>query len=91
MHDIDSVMVNITVNCMLNPNNKDFYIGNLTEDKVDKILSNADIETINIFNTARSIAEDIYASDNVCPMCGCTHKLGYVKGVHCPNCDYVED
>lgn len=91
MNTIDKVMIDITVNCMLNPNNKDFYIGTLTEEKVDVLTKSMDIETLHIFETARKIAEDIHCSDNVCPMCNLTYKLGYRKGVHCPNCDYVED
>lgn len=28
---------------------------------------------------------------NPCPNCGCTATLGYIPGVRCPNCDYIEE
>ena len=35
---LDEVMIDITVKCMLNPDNKDFYIGTLTLDKVKSLF-----------------------------------------------------
>lgn len=118
---LNDVMVDITVRCMLNPENDDFYIGTFTLDKFQKLFSNmptADMDIIDIFWKAFHIAENKYREQQiaracdeamalgdiaceyakhgkysyygeVCPNCGCTHELGYVEGVACPNCDFV--
>ena len=101
---IDQTMVSMLTKCMLNPSNKDFYIGSLTLEKVQTIFNEInDSEFASVFWTAYSIAQaeyikeqkfieflDTYA-ETQCPECGCYTYQGYVPGVKCPNCDYVED
>ena len=63
---LDKLMVDITVRCMLNPNNKDFYIGTLTLDKVKSMfaeMNDADLEILDIFWSAYSIAEAKYLEE----------------------------
>lgn len=59
---LDRAMVDITINCMLNPNNKDFYIGTLTKEKREKFLRNLDVESSIIFKTAYQLAYNIYTT-----------------------------
>ena len=93
-------MINLMVKCMLNPNNKSFYIGTLTIDTLKRVI-NGDSEMAEVIFTAYGIAQSKYLAnrpvqlsfiepaDSVCPECGCN--LGYSPFVPCPNCDYVED
>lgn len=106
--DTKQVMINLMVKCMLNKNNKSFYISNLTLDKLQNTI-NGDSEMAEIIFSAFTIAQGKYirekmyyqnaiqayieakheiAKCNACPECGCT--LGYIPGVACPNCEYVE-
>lgn len=64
---LDEVMIDITVKCMLNPDNKDFYIGTLTLDKVKSLFvemndPSADISTV--FWSAFSRAQAIYLKNS---------------------------
>lgn len=59
-NNLDQIMVDITVRQMLNPDNKDFYIGTLTLDKVASMfvkMSSVDITIANVFWTAFSRAQ----------------------------------
>ena len=99
----DKVLVNALVKSMLNPNNTEMYIGNLTVDTVKYILSDGASNTISLFWKAYHIAEREYRAQQkllksipaidstCCPECGCTQALGYTSGVRCPNCDYIEE
>ena len=63
---LDQLMIDITVRCMLNPNNKDFYIGTLTLDKVKSMfteMNSADLGILDIFWSAYSIAEAKYLEE----------------------------
>lgn len=97
------VMINFTVKCMLNPNNKFFYIKNLTLDKLSKLIA-GDSERAEVLFTAFERAQSRYLEQAAideyfthihtvegCPECGCSRNLGYIAGVACPNCDYVEN
>ena len=102
---LDKILVDITVKQMLNPENKDFFIGKLTLDKVQSLFAekdNANISAIDIFWRALHIAETKYKAQLAdlakatfnrisCPECGCAQTSGYVPGVRCPNCDYIEE
>lgn len=116
---LDQIMVDITVRQMLNPDNKDFYIGTLTLDKVASMfaeMSSADITIDSVFWTAYGIAQakrlaeleeeaqilnnitcerakhDNHSHyEDICPECACTQLQGYIAGVACPNCEYIED
>lgn len=55
-------MVNITVNCMLNPHNSDFYIGTLTFDKLHNLINN-DSEKAEVVFTALGIAQAEFDND----------------------------
>ena len=59
---IDSVLVDLMVSCMLNPDNKEFYIGNLSMNQVEylcKTVCKQNTQAIDIFWKAFHIAEDI--------------------------------
>jgi hypothetical protein len=103
---LDQAMVDLTVKQMLNPDNADFYIGNLTLDKVKGLfveMNDTNVTAVDIFWKAFHIAEQKYKaleeaypdkatfSSNACPECGCAQSSGYVKGIRCPNCDYIEE
>lgn len=60
---LDQVMVDITVRCMLNPDNKDFYIGDLTLEKVKGMfveMNDPDLDILTVFWKAYHIAETEY-------------------------------
>ena len=103
---LDTVMIDITVKAMLNPDNPDFYIGSLTLDKVASLfaeMDNPSTDTVTIFWKAFHIASAKYKEQKEelehlikfvnthCPECGCSSILGYKPGVRCPNCDYIEE
>lgn len=96
---LDEVLTDILVKCMLNPNNKDFYIGNLTLGRVKQYfveMPKDDVTVDTVFWNAYSRAEALFEEEQpvleecrgTCPECGCQN---YVQGVTCPNCDYVEE
>lgn len=94
---LDELMIDMTVKCMLNPENKDFYIGTLTLDKVKSMfveMNDADLDILTVFWSAFSRAQALYLDmpesndSDICPECGCRF---YLQGVACPNCDYVEE
>lgn len=100
-NSLDQIMVDITVRQMLNPDNKDFYIGTLTLDKVASMfaeMNKAEIAISEIFWQAYGIAQQEYKTtlayekveepSDACPKCGCNN---YIAGVACPNCEYIED
>jgi hypothetical protein len=55
----NNVLVNLTVKCMLNPNNKHFYIGTLTLEKAAEIV-NGISDCAETFWTAYHIASKEY-------------------------------
>ena len=60
-NSLDIVMKNIMIRCMLNPENKHFYIGTLTTERVKQILhSFKDMDFENIFWSAFEIAQASY-------------------------------
>lgn len=89
--------VQITKACMLNPANKDFYIGNLTLDKLSALIDN-DSNLAEVVFTAFGLAQAEYLPNPIeyteivetCPECGCTAHQGYISGIRCPNCDYED-
>lgn len=57
MNLLDKIFVKMTVTSMLNPENKDLYVGNLTLEKVESILSKeTDDNFVDMFWTAYNIA-----------------------------------
>ena len=103
---LDTVMTDILVTAMLNPENPDFYIGTLTLDKVQSLfaeMDNPSTNTVSLFWKAFHIASAKYKEQQAelehliefanahCPECGCSPNLGYTSGVRCPNCDYIEE
>ncbi len=63
---LDEVLTNMLTRCMLNPNNKDFYIENLTLEKVKQYfidMPQDDISVATIFWTAYSRAEAQYLEE----------------------------
>lgn len=57
---IDNVLVDLMVRCMLNPDNKEFYIGNLSMNQVEylcKTVCKQNTQAIDIFWKAFHIAE----------------------------------
>lgn len=102
---LDQVMIDITVRCMLNPDNRDFYIGTLTVDKCKSMFAEMpsdDVKLIDIFMQAFEIARRQYFADiteylstktqsNSTNTCPECGCRDYIAGVACPNCDYVEE
>lgn len=94
----NNVLQNLMVKCMLNPDNKDFYIGRLTTERVEQLLTTFnDEEFTEMFWNAFEIAQAHFIKttqdikkhfDNACPVCCCTT---YKFGAKCPNCDYIEN
>lgn len=63
---LDELMIDITVKCMLNPENKDFYIGTLTLDKVKSMfveMNDADLDILTVFWSAFSRAQTKYLEE----------------------------
>jgi len=56
---INQVMVEFTINCMLNPNNKDFYIGTLTLHQIGELI-NGSSKKADIIWKAFAISSNIY-------------------------------
>lgn len=102
---LDELMIDITVKCMLNPENKDFYIGTLTLDKVKSMfveMNDADLDILTVFWSAFSRAQAIYLNNLSTELieeeilaegtsCPECGCRFYLQGVACPNCDYVEE
>lgn len=94
-NSIDKVVVDMTVRCMLNPDNQDFYLHNITVEKLESLLG-ADDYASQIFWSAFAIASAQIKPklsfeewlDCYCPECGCNT---YLTGCRCPNCDHYED
>lgn len=57
--NLNSILVNMMVRCMLNPDNKDFYLDNLSLEKVEHFFKTMpqDDEVADVFWSAYSIAE----------------------------------
>ena len=56
---LDEVLTDMLTRCMLNPDNKDFYIGNLTLDKVKQYFAEMpqdDVSVASVFWSAFSSA-----------------------------------
>lgn len=103
---LNEVMLNMMVKCMLNPENKDFYIGTLTLHKVSELFKRADADIPEIFWAAYSIAENAHAEQQrkhktlyeefyedtttANNVCPECDCPNFVPGVKCPNCDYVD-
>ena len=93
---LDKVVIEMTVRNMLNPNNKDFYIPNITIEKLESLVGE-DAYASHIFFSAFAIASAqikpvVKASfqefiDCYCPKCG---RNAYFSNGHCPNCDHYE-
>lgn len=62
---LNNVFVELTVRSMLNPNNKDFYIGNLTVDKVNRLLHNTHEKLVDAFWTAFGIAHSKFVKEKI--------------------------
>ena len=62
---INTILVNMMVKCMLNPDNKDFYLGNLSLEKVEHFFKTMpqDDEVADVFWSAYSIAEPKYLEE----------------------------
>ena len=60
--ELKETMIKVTVNCMLNPNNKDFYIGTLTFDKLHNLIDN-DSDKAEVVFTALGIAQAEFDND----------------------------
>ena len=95
-NSLSNCLKSLMVQCMLNPDNKDFYIGTLTMERVQQILTNFnDPEFTQLFWGAFEMAqaetikrmEMVAYSACVCPECGCST---YIYGAKCPNCGYEE-
>ena len=98
-NSLSNCLKSLMVSCMLNPDNKDFFIGTLTTERVQQILTNFnDPEFTQLFWDAFEIAQVQFIQNtnfiaqhfdkvSVCPECG---YLQYTFGVKCPNCDYEE-
>ena len=97
------VLVDFTVKSMLNPENKDFYINNLSLEQVEALLTGGDSDLIDCFWSAfdqafkqpkpvKQIDEELAfeeePDEDTCPECGCHN---YISGVACPNCDYITE
>lgn len=91
------IFEDLTIKSMLNNNNKDLYIENITIETVEKMLTGADDELVDCFWTAfnfthsymfhdyeLAVYQDYHFREQACPECGC---LNYVEGVACPNCE----
>lgn len=60
---LDEILTDMLTRCMLNPDNKDFYIGNLTLDKVKQYFAEMpqdDVSVASVFWNAYSRAEAQY-------------------------------
>lgn len=94
-NSIDKVVIDMTVRSMLNPDNKDFYIPNITIEKLERLV-NGDEYAAHIFFSAFAIASAQIKPkltfeewlDCYCPECGCNT---YLTGCRCPNCDHYSD
>lgn len=65
---LDQLMVNMLVNCMTNPDNKDFYIGNFTLGKLKTYFAempSGDVSVDDIFWTAFGIAQAKYLKEQI--------------------------
>ena len=72
------VMVNMTVKCMLNPKNKDFYIKSLTLEKVSAIISE-DSDLASTFWTAYHIAYEERVKAEFAKFCEYCYHLEMLK------------
>lgn len=87
---LDNVMVDITVRSMLNPENPDFYIGNLTLDKLKGLfveMNDVSVSAIDIFWKAFHIA---YAKFNEQNNSVILKEILEFKGISCPECGCPE-
>ena len=95
----NEAMVNITISCMLNPNNKDFYLGNMTLDKLaslidynsevaDCIFSALEIAMPTYLEREKALEQAYYESalldDIACEFA--KHGQHSYYGSICPNC-----
>lgn len=65
---LDQLMVDMLVNCMTNPDNKDFYIGNFTLGKLKTYFAempSGDVSVDDIFWTAFGIAQAKYLKEQI--------------------------
>ena len=116
-NELNQIMINATVRCMLNPDNGFFYLPKMKMLDIEKMFATMPESTRNdavqgfftAYHIARNIWEDKQQQINEildvideqleqlkkhpiekqlrCPECAC---YGYVPGVKCPNCDYVD-
>lgn len=65
---VNNVLVDLMVKCMLNPDNKEFYIGNLSMNQVEylcKTVCKQNTQAIDIFWKAFHIAEDVLREEEM--------------------------
>ena len=100
--NFNETFIDFTVRSMVNPENKDFYINNLSIAQVEDLLTGADDGLVDCFWQAFSrafpqiithkqvvkTANLVINEYNICPECGCKD---YVLGIACPNCDHISD
>lgn len=72
------VMVNMTVKCMLNPENKDFYIKSLTLEKASAII-NKDSDAADTFWAAYHIAHEELVKAEFAKFCEFCYHLEALK------------
>lgn len=95
---LDRIVIDMTVRNMLNPKNEDWYLPNLTLQRVIEIYHDIAMDECAImifwaaFDIARTQIKPKLLSeeqlDYSCPECGCRT---YLTGCCCPNCDHYED
>lgn len=93
--ELKEIMIKVTVNCMLNPKNEEFYVGTMDLDKLHNLIDN-DSDKAEVVFTALGITQTEYLNkvnrkvEHIwvgCPECGCST---YIDGCRCPNCDYED-
>lgn len=72
---------------------KAFHIAKAKYKKQQEELENAYDKDVTLDNIACEFGKHHNNSyyGKTCSNCGCTAQLGYVSGVRCPNCDYIEE
>lgn len=85
----NQAFINITVRCMLNPKNRDMYLGYLTLEKIESLITKTfdnDPEFVTAFWTAFSIAHAKYLEQELENECITISNNAYTLQHTCPNC-----
>ena len=85
----NSEFINITVRCMLNPKNRDMYLGYLTPKKIESLITKTfdnDPEFVTAFWTAFSIAHAKFIEQRVENECIVESDRAYTLQHVCPQC-----